>query len=276
MSDRPLTRYDNRDAVSERSDQEVFLYHAPSGQGQGTLVCASCNPTGARPRGMEFSAITVGNGGLAGGSVWPESTWLAANVPTWTSYTLNQSLYQSRYLSDSGRLFFNSSDALVPSDTNGTEDVYQYEPPGVGGCTASSLTFGPASQGCVDLISSGISKQESAFLDASESGDDVFFLTASQLSHRDLDTALDVYDAGVGGSETEAARPVECSGDACQQPAVPPNDATPGSLTFNGAGNVVECPKGNVKKPGKCVAKKHKHHKKSKKRHAKPKRGSGK
>ena len=39
---------------------------------------------------------------------------------------------------------------------------------------------------------------------------------------------------------------------------MPPNDPTPGSLTFQGASNVLECPKGKVKKNGKCVAKHHK------------------
>jgi hypothetical protein len=273
MSQRPLTGYDNRDAVSGERDEEVFVYHAAGEAEAGTLLCASCNPTSARPHGVESKK--AGEGLV--GSVWDTRTWLAATVPGWTPYTLGQTLYQSRYLSDQGRLFFNSSDALVPADANGTEDVYQYEPPGVGDCTESKPTFSPASAGCVDLISSGTSKEESAFLDASESGNDVFFLTASQLSHRDVDTALDVYDAAVGGTEAEVARPVECSGDACQQPAVPPNDATPGSLTFNGAGNVVECPKGKVKQKGKCVAKKHKkakHHKKKSSR--KHKRGGAK
>ena len=66
---------------------------------------------------------------------------------------------------------------------------------------------------------------------------------------------------------------------------MPPVDSTPGSLTFNGAGNVFECPKGKVRKNGKCVAKhkakkhhkksKH-HHKRSKQRHAKVNRRTGK
>ncbi len=114
-------------------------------------------------------------------------------------------------------------------------------------------------------------------MDASQSGDDVFFLTNSRLTGKDQDTAFDLYDARVGGGEVEAVKPVECSGDACQQPAVPPNDATPGSLTFNGAGNVLECPKGKVKQKGKCVkkhkAKKH-HKKKSHKKHQKSKRAN--
>jgi hypothetical protein len=252
MSQRDPTGYDNRDAVSGEPDQEVYEYDAAT----EALACASCNPSGARPRGVNTEQ-TRG--------------WVAANVPGWTNNKLTGAIYQSRYLSNSGRLFFNSSDALAPKDSNGTVDVYQYEPEGVGNCTSSSgsgsVAFEPASKGCVGLISSGLSGRESAFLDASESGDDVFFLTASRLSGKDEDTALDVYDARVGGGETQPIKPVECAGDACQQPAVPPNDPTPGSLTFSGAGNVTECPKGMTLKQGKCAKQKskNKHHKKHKK-----------
>jgi hypothetical protein len=281
MSERSLTGYDNTDAVSGRPDEEVFLYHATGG---GTLVCASCEPTGARPHGTEygregenFSVSGAGNG------IWGDSQWLAASLPGFITPS-----HQPRYLSDSGRLFFDSRDALVPADTNGTEDVYQYEPAAGGEgtppgdtCTTGSSTYGLASEGCVDLLSSGTSPTESAFLDASESGDDVFFLTASRLSLRDVDTSLDVYDARVGGGEPAVASPpVECQGDACQLPVTPPADATPGSLTFNGAGNVVECRKGKKLQKGKCVKKlqkkaKKKHHKKQhhkKSGHAKTKK----
>ena len=49
MSERSLTGYDNRDAVSGQPDEEeVYLYDASTGH----LACASCNPTGARPVGI--------------------------------------------------------------------------------------------------------------------------------------------------------------------------------------------------------------------------------
>jgi hypothetical protein len=271
MSQRPLTGYDNRDAVSGQPDQEVFLYHAPAA-GEAKLVCASCNPTGARPRGREYGDESQHL--LYGGSgVWDSTTWLAANVPGWNPTSLGYAHYQPRYLSDSGRLFFNSSDALLPADSNATVDVYQYEFPAAPGqpasdtCTTTSSAYSPASGGCLDLISSGTSKEESAFLDASETGDDVFFFTSAQLSRRDFDTALDVYDARSGGGEPEPVKPVECAGDGCQQPATPPIDTTPGSLTFSGAGNLLQCPKGKVKKSGKCVKKHAKKHKKAHKKH---------
>ncbi len=77
----------------------------------------------------------------------------------------------------------------MPQASNGKEDVYEYEPEGVGSCTYSS--------GCIGLISSGTSNQESAFLDASENGDDVFFMTSAQLVPADTDDAYDIYDAHV-------------------------------------------------------------------------------
>ena len=61
---------------------------------------------------------------------------------------LTSALFQSRYLSDEGRLYFNSPDNLVPAAKNGKEDVYEYEPSGVGSCQS-------ASGGCVSLISGG-------------------------------------------------------------------------------------------------------------------------
>jgi hypothetical protein len=235
MSDRSLTGYDNRDSVTGNPDVEVYLYDASGNGGEGVVVCASCDPTGARPHGVSPSLRSL----TGAGWVLGERRGVAASVPGWIAYTNagKEALYQSRYLSDSGRLFFNSSDALVPQDSNGTGDVYEYEPTGVGDCTTSNTTFVTVSNGCVGLISSGTSKQESGFLDASENGNDVFFLTYAQLSHRDTDSILDVYDARVGGRFPEAPSPPVCEGDACQSPVRAPEDPTPGSLTYSGPGN---------------------------------------
>jgi WD40-like Beta Propeller Repeat len=246
MSQRGLTGYDTRDAVSGKPDEEVYLYHAPADLATeaGALVCASCDPTGARPVGVEYKKL---DDELVGGfGVWGGNQGIAANIPGWTPYELSHSLYQSRYLSDSGRLFFNSSDALVPQDVNGNEDVYEYEPPGTGDCTTGSVRFSERSGGCVGLVSSGQAVGESAFLDASGNGGDVFFLTAAKLVSQDYDTALDVYDAHECTSQAPCfpapvAVPPPCgTGDACKaapspQPAI---FGASGSATFSGAGNV--------------------------------------
>jgi hypothetical protein len=244
MSQRSLTGYDNLDAVSGKPDAEVYLYSAA----QERLVCASCNRTGARPTGVQYASLEPGNGGLTGGprGVWQSGAWVAANVPGWTQFRSDGSADQPRYLSDSGRLFFNSGDALVPQDVNGTEDVYEYEPPGVGSCTAASVTFSERSGGCVGLISAGTSAEESGFLEAGESGGDVFFLTFSKLQPQDYDNALDVYDAHECMSTTPCyptpvPTPAACAtADACRAAPTPqpPIFGDPSSATFSGAGNV--------------------------------------
>jgi hypothetical protein len=246
MSDLGLTGNDTRDAVSGQPDEEVYLYHAEA-EGSGSLACASCDPSGARPTGVESATIS---GRLAGGDeVWNNEQWIAANIPGWTPYTLATALYQSRYLSDQGRLFFNSSDALVPRDVNGDEDIYEFEPAGVGGCAASATGFNAATGGCVGLVSSGRAAGESAFLDASESGDDVFFLTGGQLVASDSDTAVDLYDAHVCSALapcfSQASPPPLCTtADSCRSAPSPQPQifGHPSSATFSGAGNIVPAP----------------------------------
>ncbi len=223
MSDRRLTGYNNTDANSGAPDEEVFLYHAPEDLGTeaGSLTCVSCNPSGAQPVGVhDVQESGEGRGLLVDRpEVWsPDSTesfdhWLAASVPGWTPLNSNEALYQSHYLSNEGRLFFNSPDALVKQASNGKEDVYEYEPTAVGGC--GLLQVSNAERGCVALISSGSSQQESAFLDASETGNDVFFLTSEKLSSQDPDKAFDIYDARV------------CSGPGAEEACPPPASAPP-------------------------------------------------
>lgn len=237
MSSKDLTGYDTDDAVSGQPDQEVYLYNAAADK----LVCASCNPTGARP---------VGFTNVSGNRVYTGDEYIgapiAASVPAWTPHNLGATLYQSRYLSNSGRLFFNGYDALSTQDVDGTGDVYEYEPPGVGDCSSSGTTFSTRADGCIGLISAGTSSQESAFLDASETGGDVFFLTASKLVNQDFDNAPDIYEA----RECSAASPCIPQGpvapppcetsDSCK-PAPSPQPTifgSPSSATFSGAGNV--------------------------------------
>lgn len=228
-----LAGEDTHDAGSGQPDVEVYVYDAAS----GSVACASCNPTGARPVGRRVEYIT----GLA-------QRWVAAFVPAWTEPNYSdpsRAAHQPRYLSDSGRLFFDSTDALVPQDVNGVEDVYEWEPAGAGGCSTASATFTTRSQGCVDLISSGTSPEPSELLDASETGGDVFIRTQSKLAPADYDTAFDVYDA----RECTSALPcpvvtpqppactteTSCKAPPAQQPAL---YGAPASATFSGTGNL--------------------------------------
>ncbi|MDX6602553.1 MAG: hypothetical protein QOF13_1755 [Solirubrobacterales bacterium] len=222
---------------------EVFLYDSESGE----LSCPSCNPVGEHPHGDSFLRIAQNAKGH---------------------------LEQPRYLTNSGRLYFDSRDSLVLHDTNGkVEDVYQYEPKGVGGCSKEG--------GCVSLISAGHEAIDSNFLAMDESGRNVFFTTRDQLSLKDKDDLIDLYVAREGGgipSETETARG-ECQGEACQPLFSPPNDPTPGSSSFEGAGNVDEKKAAKKHKKKKKKHAKHKHAKKHKRAHgraAKHNRGGAK
>jgi hypothetical protein len=265
MSQRSLTGYDSEDASSvqrsERLDEEVYLYDAQSGK----LLCASCNPSGARPAGIDDVEVEEVPPLVVGENVWPSGTWLAASVPGWTPNETGVALYQSRYLDNSGRLFFDSADALVPQAVNHTEDVYEYEPPvGAGGgldsspeppndsCTTTSSTYSPAAQGCIALISSGTASQESEFLDASESGDDVFFYSAARLTPQASASGYSVYDAHVcgagwacaAGQQPVGVTPCE-SASECRAPSAPPGTSagsTSASVGFEGAGNLAPAP----------------------------------
>jgi phosphodiesterase/alkaline phosphatase D-like protein len=242
MSAAPLTGYDNVDAnpvAKGARDEEVFLYDSTT----ASLRCVSCNPSGARPTGvLDTSHTTEGLGLLVDRrKVWAEvgnEHWLAGNIPGWTAQTLTSALFQSRYLSDEGRLYFNSPDNLVPAAMNGKEDVYEYEPSGVGSCVS-------ATGGCVSLISGGSSDHESSFVEATPDGSNVFFVTEAQLLPQDTDTAFDIYDAREcsEGSPCLTSRepsPAPCAEVATCRPAEtaqPIPGGTVGTAAFSGPGN---------------------------------------
>ncbi len=256
MSNRSLTGYNNTDVNEEtgqHADEEVFLFDAST----QTVTCPSCNPSGARPRGVFDTQLAGEGAGLLVDrpETWTSTNnegvdhWLAGSIPGWTTIDETESNYQSRYLSDSGRLFFTSADPLVPEAvghvrnetvegkeaTVGVENVYEFQPNQVGSCTAA--------RGCVALISNAASNKESAFLDASTNGNDVFFVTAAKVLPQDEDSSYDIYDARVCGEAgcqpvpTKSQPPCnsteECRGAAGSQQTF----GTASSSTFSGPGN---------------------------------------
>jgi hypothetical protein len=142
----------------------------------------------------------------------------------------------TRNLSDDGnRVFFDSPDRLLASDTNDVNDVYEWEAKGTGSCTSED-----DNGGCLYLLSTGTDPEPSYFADASASGDDAFFFTSQSLVRQDQDDLIDVYDARVGGGiAAQNPTPVApCEGEACRpQAQAPPSFATPGSASFAGPPN---------------------------------------
>ena len=140
-----------------------------------------------------------------------------------------ENVYQPRWISaDGAHVFFVALEGLVAQDINEEQDVYEWERPGTGGCTQSN--------GCVYLLSGGTSVGHSSFLDASESGGDVFIVSRANFVGSDEDGAFDAYDVRLGAQQAPVA-PL-CTGTGCQGiPSAPPIFATPSSVTFEGVGN---------------------------------------
>jgi DNA-binding beta-propeller fold protein YncE len=261
MSQRSLTGYDNRDAITGEPVHELFRYDNLVER----LECISCNATGTRPRGAD---PVVGGDSFVNPMDFWSGQRVAATLPVATSVELGgPSLYRPRTTLDNGRVFFNAIDGVVPADSNGQWDVYQYEPVGTGDCLASAggASIVRSGEGCVSLISSGTGEEEAAFFDASETGDDAFFFTPARLSVFDEDNEVDIYDARVNGVVGIRPSIPECLGEACQPPPQAPNDPTPASAGFQGPGNVRQaarkkCPKGKrrVQRQGRvrCVPRK--------------------
>jgi hypothetical protein len=228
MSAAKLTGYNNFNAAESTVEHEVYLYDAES----RALTCVSCDPTGEPPNVSDLLE-RVGGGGF-----FPISGY-----PT----------FQPRVVSEDGsRVFFESVEPILPQARNNELNVYEWERDGAGSCQFAN--------GCIYLLSTGSSPTPSYFIDASASGNDVFFMTRSQLVPADENEYLDVYDAHVGAVQAPAVP--QCTGTGCQGvQATPPVFATPASVTYAGVGNFEQVSTPAVKSPAKpkkkqsCVAK---------------------
>ncbi|MGA9283956.1 MAG: fibronectin type III domain-containing protein [Solirubrobacteraceae bacterium] len=217
MSRLALTGYDSygstggsRALGAEFEDlPEVFVYEA----GTGRLSCASCSSSGNPPASSTY--------------IWEDE--YNSYVPwagTGTSVGVTSPL---RFMNATGtRVFFLTNQPLVSQDTNSYQDVYEWENDGSGGCAQAG--------GCVAPISSVGSPGAAFFVDASVSGDDVFFEQRTSLVPLARDETVKLYDARVNGGFPETS--LGCSGTGCQGvPPAPPIFATPASTTFSGVGN---------------------------------------
>ena len=167
------------------------------------LACASCNQSGA-PATVDATTNAIF------GTSASDTTW-----------------HLNHPLSDDGaHVFFSTAEALVPEDVNGHSDVYEFD----------------VASGTVHLLSSGTATSDSYFMDASASGHDAFFVTGQQLTGRDEDQGVDLYDARIGGGLPEPPTTLAaCEGDACRPAGSQPvgGGAVSGSATFAGPGNPV-------------------------------------
>jgi hypothetical protein len=122
-----------------------------------------------------------------------------------------------------GRVFFNSPEPLAPSrDTNNAVDVYEFD-----GERTALISTGKGTGGRVAHMS--------------VDGRDVFFTTRDQLLAIDKDSAVDIYDARIGGgfpAQNQLPPSTACAGEDCSGAGTPPAQIPPiGSEGTKGRGN---------------------------------------
>jgi hypothetical protein len=214
-----LTAYENDGHL------EAYVYDAKKNQ----VTCISCNPANASPQGEAqlISGFAMDNG------EWQYQT----PSPPFIS-------------NDGSRAVFETTEALVPQDVNGTDDVYEWEWGGTNGCEAPSATkvaspaYSPVIDGCIYMLSSGLGKEvpnENGIVDgthlvgASENLQDVYMQTSESLLPG-LDNASKLYDVRVDGGF-----PFTRSRRGCEQCAASGGKPAPlgASVTemFGGSGN---------------------------------------
>jgi len=179
-------------------------------------------------------------------------------IPTTDAYLPTHGLG----ITEDGRVFFTSGEALAPGDSNGNvKDAYEWE------------------NGVIDLISSGISPFDSGLFSVSADGVDAYLFTRETLVRNDLNGDLmKLYDARHLGGSLLYPPAVPCqAADECHGPssATPPS---PNIGTYEGSGGNVtpepKCKHGKVLRKGHCVRKPgHQRNRKHPSRHHRSKRG---
>ena len=247
MSARDLTGAEDTSTVDQ-----IFEYDAQT----GTLVRVSA--------GQKGSYLCPSTGKIEGGYNCDGNTTSGDEAPTmllseYANTTQPTAATSALSVSEDGRVFFRSEDALTPQAVQGSESVY-----GVVGRHENVYEY---AEGNVYLISPG---DEAHPLDAGagyrllgtdESGNDVFFFTSDGLVPQDTDTQASWYDARVGGGFPPPMSPSGCAGEACQGPlsATPFVSSASGSATQTAGENMPPVVSKAVVKPAlKLLTRAHK------------------
>jgi hypothetical protein len=140
----------------------------------------------------------------------------------YTGQRINQILRMS---ADGRTVAFQTKAALLSEDVNGTGDAYVWHDGTLALITDGETIFGPAdSQPVVWSID--------------DSGANIYFSVAGQLTRFEDDALANLYDARIGGGFSPPAPPAHCAEDSCQGPLTPaPGVSPPGSANFVGPGN---------------------------------------
>ena len=212
-----LTSYDNSEPSAtvcgdpEEANEgctEIYRYDDED----NSLACVSCNPL-VEP--------------ATGDAQLQELDWV--NAPTII-----------HNLSDDGtRVFFESTEALVSADTDGINDIYEWQKEEGGGSVLNLISSGQSSE-----FPPPVGFQPplpNVLLSVTGDGEDVVFLSQDALAPgAPRDGAAQVYDARAGGGFAAPVTPTPCAEEGCRPPTTtpPPSFAGPPSEATSGAGNV--------------------------------------
>lgn len=216
---------------------EAYVYDAKT----ESVTCISCSPRNEPP---------VGKSGESGEG--------RAQLIDDFSPDIGDQQYQTPsppFISgDGSRAVFETTEALVPQDVNGTMDVYEWERRGTNACKApgarkvASPTYSPVIDGCVYLLSSGLGKEVpnvqgitdgTHLVGASEDLRDVYVQTeAPEVLLPGLDNGSKLYDVRVDGGFPYTPAQRGCQTGQCElslgEAALPVESTTEG---VGGPGN---------------------------------------
>ncbi len=216
-----LGAYDNAQQETGTPEWEDYEFSLKD----GTLGCASCNPSGEQPVADSYEQFS------------PHGT-----------FDVVQNGIIKRNLANDGRVFF---DSLQPLQTtigassfvasNHSVNVYEWRPAGLEGCLPPTVGEGvPAPAGCLGLLSSGTDPFPSYFEGASADGQNAYLTTHAALVPQDQDGLNDIYDVRVDGGIRPPPAAPSCSAEmqACQPPGPPLGSSPHASESGEGGGNL--------------------------------------
>lgn len=244
LSPDKLTSYKNCVEVKgeEQCHVEVYLYDA----GANKVTCLSCAPTDAAPPAApqgEANLVEEHFGPGAGADFVPPSQPLVDSRPAEGGREAVM------------RAVFETTEGLVPQDTNGTMDVYEWEQEETEGCSRSSLNvanleespaYSHVNNGCLYLLTSGTGEEVSEsdvtggshLVGASEDLKDIYVQTGDSLVPG-VDNTVHVYDIRENGGFPYTPTSNGCEPGLCRaEGGQPPVFGEPASVGFTGVGNL--------------------------------------
>ncbi|HEV7615878.1 MAG TPA: hypothetical protein VGO36_06580 [Solirubrobacterales bacterium] len=207
------------------------LYATPDGR--HAAFTSVENLTGYNnPKGFAMAYEYTYGGGIECGSCRPDGEPPTANAEFAYGFGAMAGTREgNRYITDDGsRMFFQSSDQIVPEAKNGLSNIYEY------------------TNGKAYMLTPGDSPAPIRLLDVSASGDDVFVATMEELTPGEGEgESSSVYDARVGGTRP-APQPTPCTGENCRGARTSaPQSSTPATVGFEAPGKVIAPKSVNVK-----------------------------